>query len=65
MSYFLENRQKSQKLTLIFQNLSFIAFLHYDFQKPAGVQEPMAPMVKRPLFKYQSLYSLNFLSLTL
>ena len=30
--------KKSQKLTPILQNLRFIAFLHYNFQKPVGAR---------------------------
>jgi len=46
-------------MTPIFQNLRFITFLHYNFQKPVGVRAPTAPMntgtlLKRNGFKVMS-----------
>ena len=48
----VHRQKKSQKLTPILQNLRFIAFLHYNFQKPVGARAPTAPTVTEPLYAY-------------
>ena len=39
---------QARKATPIFQNLLFIAFLQYNFQKPMGAWVPTAPMGTGP-----------------
>ena len=49
--------KKSQKNTLIFQNLHFMAFLHYNFQKAVGAWAPTVPIVTGALFECHSSFA--------